>query len=210
MESVFETVSVKTGRVSVKKSGKKVLLLISLSIMLWQVSTCMNKIVTTPTGTKQRLSQMENISLSMSFCRGMHNSVVIKPYSISVELNDNNWTTLGDYSKKFVSKDDNYPISCESIEIIGKKIKITHMYHKNRQNQISIYIHETGFFNSQFKMKLTKNNLLFEMHTVLNIQRLQQLPNDKCVEDTKYDICFNNYLKTKLNSSIGCILNNMK
>ena len=190
--------------------------MLSVIFVIWQVKECIGKIIQTPTGTFQTFGRdVDNTSYSVTVCYPDYLAKVKIP-RISVKDENNKWHYIckseiwNCISEKFVykHKENNNTEACGTFPINGKQIRIepSNKVYRN----IIIYIHETGSFHSMFRLGIPKAAFMVQTNMLLKNDIFKQMPTKDCTETDSetYDSCINNFLKEKMNKSVGCILKN--
>ena len=193
---------------------RKLLLAMALILVAWQVKICLVKILEKPTGTFQTFgSNMDNTSISISFCTNGFDSNVKVPEYIFMMDNEKQWKRVnkGSYTDRFVFKfkGNNDTESCLTYAIFGKQVKFgDRLYNFQRKPKTFLYLHETGFFHSEFKLMINYERLTTQNRMLINMEISKPIPSEDCTINTEtYDLCFNNFLRQKMNES-GCVLEN--
>ena len=192
------------------------LILTALIMMFWQVTVCVMKIESKPTGTSESLTGYVS-NLSITFCaNNFENDLTInKPNTISYRENGKEWKPIYTHEKggifaKFVTQNLEGGLdSCETILLKGDEIQIKHRY-QNTRDETNIFIHETGLFHSDFKLKIPAENFVMDTKMILNIHRIRRINKGDCSDDTIYDFNINNNIKKGMVENYGCVLNRMK
>ena len=193
--------------------------MLSVIFVIWQVKDCIGKIIQTPTGTFQTFGRdVDNTSYSVTVCYPYYNAKVKIP-KISVKDENNKWHYIckSKYciSEKFVYKykDYNGTESCGTFPINGKQIRIEtskKSYVHSSAIRLLLYIHETGSSHSMVRLGIPKAAFMVQTNMLLKNDIFKQMPTKDCTETDSetYDSCINNFLKEKMNKSVGCILEN--
>ena len=195
------------------KNVRRLLLLISLLIIAWQVSSCVTKLAENPTGTSSRLDPTTN--LSITFCQEGHQGNIQKPIQIVYQKKNKLLVLLekgkdnGNISEKFMfmTKQD-VPVRCESYTIQGELVRFSQEFKSSVETKV--FLHETGYFRSIFKVLIPRYYYQYEVNLIMTVEQLKQLPNQNCRDDIAFDDCMNFNVKQRVNNSLGCIFSNMR
>ena len=184
-------------------------------------SQWVHKVISKPTGTSVEYKDFKSaINMSLTSCKInaglLETDGHISPL-LSIVYRNNNTEVIEDYNTDhnmfnsfYWFKNDLIHI-CNTISLkSADEIQLVHSFglkNMGENNNMILYIHETGLFGSGYEVKIIKK--WYEGNTVvlLDLQQIVKLPEPSvCSQDYLYDKCKQRFISNKLNAKIGCFL----
>lgn len=183
--------------------------------------SCIPKITTKSVGTTESIRTYEsNLSLTICISDIQDITKIRKPNIIRFQEKGRNWTVVSQYASgnvivdnvhnRFISKtSDDILQSCESYLIKGDILEIHHRYYVTSR-KLDIFIHETGLFHTDFKLRVLKENFLKDTSLIMNIERFVKINDGSCADKTDFDFNINRKIKTEMLQLYGCVFQKLK
>ena len=194
------------------------LILLGLTVsMILQVTVSVQKVMSNPTGASIEFKETNSaVNLSLTVCKIDYDlkeiDGMIKPLFALVYRNITA-ETVEEYSIKELNsrlnsfywfKNDLIHI-CITISLkFADEIELVHLYNWHNENML-VYVHETGLFGSGYEKKIDKHWLKENMVALLELEQIVSLPNPLvCSENYLYDQCKLEMLSVAFFARTGC------
>jgi len=194
------------------------LILLGLTVsMIVQVTVSVQKVMSSPTGASIEFKETNSaVNLSLTVCKidydlneidGMIKSLFALLYRNKTAeiIEEHNLKELNSRLNSFYWFKNDLIHICNTISLkFADEIELVHLNNWHDENML-VYIHETGLFGSGYEKKIDKHWLKENMVALLELEQIVNLPNPLvCNENYLFDQCKLEMLSVAFFDRTGC------